>query len=217
MEITIISTLLNAGFRFPMIKTAFILFMVALPLSCSSQPIDYNWVDVTNVNAGDTLSVRSQPDAKSEMLGELRYNQVGIKVTEKAPRGDSSNWIPIQSGSLAGWVNLHYVKPTKLASFAEPLKCLGTEPFWSLDSSNGQTAFSSMGDKASTYAIVNISQSQNQTNAWLFHFTDGANQRRIVLKKTGQCSDNMSDRLYDYELGFELPEGRYLTGCCNSR
>ncbi|WP_347330733.1 SH3 domain-containing protein [Marinimicrobium locisalis] len=196
-------------------KATFIFLVAVISLGCSNESVGYKWVDVTNVDSDDTLSVRSQPDVASEKLGELRYNQAGVKVRDDALKDSKSNWLPVQSGDLVGWVNKHYVRPAKLASFSEPLKCLGTEPFWSLEAKDGEIVFSDMGETELDYATLNISQSQNHTNAWLFRFGDGASQGRMMLKQTEQCNDDMSDRLYDYEVGIELPEGRFLTGCCN--
>lgn len=196
-------------------KSIFIFGIAIVPLACSAENTNSRWVSVINVADDDTLSVRAEPSVESEKLGDLKFNQEGVRVRSNAAETDESNWLPIKSGDLVGWVSKHYVEPAQLAEFDDPLKCLGTEPFWSLDTAGGEVTFSDMGEAEDRYAVLEINGSQNHTNAWLFRLTDGDSEGRLMLTRTEQCTDDMSDRLYEYTIGVELPEGRFLTGCCN--
>lgn len=196
-------------------KSIVIFWIAVVSIGCSEDSVGDKWVNVTNVEADDTLSVRAEPSVESEKLGELAFDQVGVRGRSSSSESDESNWIPVQSGHLIGWVNKHYVEPTEFAEFDDPLKCLGTEPFWSLDAEGGEITFSDMEESESTYAALEINPSQNHTNAWLFRLAGGDKEGRLMLTRTEQCTDDMSDRLYEDAVGFELPEGRFLTGCCN--
>ena len=77
-----------------------------------------NYYKVANINADDTLSVRSEPDWRSKKIAELAYNTgkiAFVKVVENELQYDlcvmngESKWCKINSPAK-GWVNTSYLK-----------------------------------------------------------------------------------------------------------
>lgn len=97
-----------------------------------------------------------------------------------------------------------------LSSMASSFKCVGTEPFWSLE----------ITDKVIRYSDPVSQESYKVTqkkSAWGF----SENAAFVIKTKytsaavtLGDCSDGMSDELYTYTIVFEKNDG-VLAGCCN--
>ncbi|MDJ0871194.1 MAG: hypothetical protein QNJ87_05455 [Gammaproteobacteria bacterium] len=98
--------------------------------------------------------------------------------------------------------------------FREPLKCIGTEPFWSLEV-DSRVRFARLGESPSTLSGSPSTLSSNHTNVW---FLEAQGERGelvpLFLRRTDQCSDDMSDFSYRYEIYLQI-QGKVYSGCCN--
>ncbi|RCU45698.1 hypothetical protein DU002_14660 [Corallincola holothuriorum] len=97
-----------------------------------------------------------------------------------------------------------------------PLKCLGTEPFWSLELKDRTIVLEDMDSVQGQFKLTKAITSSNHTNRWFLTAT-GADSASVsvALSKTNQCSDGMSDFSYEYEVMLLTPEQQLLSGCCN--
>jgi uncharacterized protein YraI len=62
---------------------------------------------VMGVRQGDTLRIRSQPDAESRELGGIPPNACGVVVGSPC-RG---SWCPVTYRGIRGWSNASYLRP----------------------------------------------------------------------------------------------------------
>ena len=102
---------------------------------------------VVNVASGDVLRVRSQPDASAPIIGDLPANATGVILTGVKQNVGQATWWQIiveAADGNAGWVNSRFLAvadPTAIGEIGFGLRCIGTEPFWSLEIANGQASF----------------------------------------------------------------------------
>jgi len=173
--------------------------------------------DVTNVQSGDTLTLRELPDFKSKKLSQIPHNQRFIIATGNQKKIKRNTWIELKYNEVVGWVNGRYLKKTQGASFTENLKCLGTEPYWSVDIKDGILVFRDLGNKASEYLVQEIDGSDNHNNKWYLSAISSKNSSiKIFLSLTNKCSDDMSDDKYKYQITLHEDQDKLtLNGCCN--
>ncbi|WP_411993764.1 hypothetical protein [Agarivorans sp. DSG3-1] len=98
----------------------------------------------------------------------------------------------------------------------ESLECLGAEPFWGL-SVKGETIFySDIDDQTTSFTLGKVIASVNHNNRWVIQGS-GLNGEAvsITLAKTHQCSDDMSDFVYEYDVMFSVGDKYLYSGCCN--
>jgi len=171
--------------------------------------------DIANVSAHDTLSLRTQAGGRSQLIATIPSNARFLNTTGKAEKRGKSTWVEIKYRQHTGWVNKHYLTPSTNEQFT-PLACLGTEPFWSLDVESKKIIVRDIDENETTYALSNVSISNNHTNRWMLQgTTQGTNKLAITLWKTNSCSDGMSDRSYEYEIIYNTPTEGVFSGCCN--
>ena len=65
---------------------------------------------VWGVDPSDVLNVRAEPNAKSEVLGELPPNATGVSL---AGDKDVGSWRKIECGKISGWVNGRFLSREK--------------------------------------------------------------------------------------------------------
>ncbi|MGF1727154.1 hypothetical protein [Photobacterium nomapromontoriensis] len=97
------------------------------------------------------------------------------------------------------------------------LHCLGTEPFWSIDLQENDIRLEDLNMTEQHFKLTQVIMSSNHTNKW-FLTAKSKNQNDLLtisLSKTGQCSDDMSDFNYEYEIIVSTPDALVLSGCCN--
>ena len=188
--------------------------LVLFSIGCESEDNFSAWIDVSKVASDDTLSVRSEPNSSSDKVGSLNFDQKYIQVIGAANVGKST-WLNVQTSTSEGWVNRFYTKEADVKKFDEALKCSGTEPFWSLDIVDGEAVFKDISDEQVRLAASGIVPSKNHNNRWLIQLANSDKTGEVFLASTGACSDDMSDRKYQYELGLTLQNKQFYTGCCN--
>ncbi len=98
--------------------------------------------------------------------------------------------------------------------FQEPLHCIGTEPFWSLKV-DSRVRFARMAEPYTILSGSRATPSSNHTNVWSLEARGAGSERAVLfLRRTDQCSDDMSDFRYRYEV-FVRISGDVYSGCCN--
>jgi uncharacterized membrane protein len=193
-----------------MIRAAALLFCLLLPGLASAQ----SWPalhDVTGVAAGDVLNIRAEPRAAAERVGALAHDARAVEVVQV--RG---GWGLVNSGEGAGWVSMRYLAPRVSGDHAltRHITCFGTEPFWSLDITQGQTLrLSSPGDGDRTFPAGLLQPSANRSDRFVLR---GGQLTAVIAH--GACTDGMSDRQFGLTIDMLPDDGddtRLLSGCCS--
>jgi len=86
--------------------------------------------DVEGVDAADTLNVRTAPDARAEVLGQLPPDATGVLGMEGEQRVGPAVWRKVKCRNLVGWVNARFLIPhvEKAVASPEPAKGPVREP-----------------------------------------------------------------------------------------
>jgi uncharacterized membrane protein len=177
---------------------------------------------VRDVAANDSLNVRSQPGARSEMLMRLPHDARGIRVTGRwMAEGPSVWWEVITTGGQAttGWVNHRYLaaEPGEAQS-TYPLQCAGTEPFWSLRLDDRHAAYSSPETELLTLSASSWIRSRNSPGVFAIQLSsdgDGLSGNGYATIDRTACSDGMSGFEYPFEATVIMPDQTVLDGCCS--
>ena len=182
-----------------------------LALSLAAMPAAAETVEVSGVAADDVLNLRAEPRADAPLTGALSPLAAGIEVVRHA-----EGWVYVKSGKLAGWAAARFLRPT--ISFGEqppsPLRCIGTEPFWSLVIDGDRATYSTPETKPRTDRIGKIQRSSNSTIVWRVLPNDGP-VASATIEARQACSDNMSDRVYPFRVHVETRDVQLLSGCCD--
>ena len=175
--------------------------------------------DVTGVEAGDVLNIRAAPSARAEIIGAFDHDARNIEVVAHDRTG---RWAQVNTAERSGWVALRYLayRTDVWTGDALPrgLRCLGTEPFWSLRPGDGVLTFSTPGgpDRAlALEAVLATGVFRDPRRALVARDGD----RRLTAVMTPKaCSDGMSDRAYGLEVNVVVEadgQAELLSGCCS--
>jgi uncharacterized membrane protein len=108
-------------------------------------------------------------------------------------------------------------------SFAEPLTCVGTEPFWSMKFKPEGIELNMMGQDKTLVLEHSEPTTIAGTTAefaevYKTHAVDKSiphSGHAIVVRKNVDCNDGMSDQIYQHEIYVVPMYGVPLYGCCN--
>ncbi|MDH5179022.1 MAG: hypothetical protein OEZ39_01565 [Gammaproteobacteria bacterium] len=197
-------------------STRIILWLV---LFCFMPPTMAAVFEVVNVAADDALNLRAEANPASALVpATIPHNAKQVLWLGEQKKYQSSTWYKVRHGNSEGWVNARFLRERNNTApmLLEELKCLGTEPFWSLDRKGKVIHLKMFNDAESAYTIKKIKTSHNNTNEWLILTARNSDQVKmdIAVSETGQCSDGMSDDSYRYEVRFRQGDD-YLNGCCH--
>lgn len=172
--------------------------------------------EVTGVALDDVLNIRAAPDPTAAVLGTLAPTAVAVQV---GALNEAGTWGRITSGEGVGWVSMEFLAPEENGSLpqVEGLRCFGTEPFWSYEVRQGETAtWTTPEDPEEVLLAGTFGTASGQR--WPFSSVAGADQLQAVLVTSphAQCSDGMSDQLYGLSAVLVLTGrvNRTLSGCC---
>lgn len=192
---------------------AFLLSLcLATPLAAQDS---FPWLhDVVNVAADDTLNVREGPSSKTPVVGELAYDAAGIEVLR-----EENGWGLVNVDERAGWAYMRYLTPRAEGGLAnaQHLDCFGTEPFWGLDVTSGQTArlTSPENMEGEAFSIGLLGRLYAPAMKYAVQGTGDAHDLSLMVMPA-YCDDGMSDREYalDATVFLSGAESRAYSGCC---
>ncbi|MGM0583926.1 MAG: COG3650 family protein [Pseudomonadota bacterium] len=189
------------------------------PASATQEYILPTLFDVTDVAADDVLNIRARPSARSEIIGALAANARDIEVVG---HDGSGRWAQVNTNERRGWVALRHLayrtdvwEPGELP---ETLRCMGTEPFWSLAFRRNAAILSAPARPDSTMTLEAVLDTGVFRSPRRAIVAGDAERSLTAVITPAICSDGMSDRVYglDATLVIEDAEGpRMLTGCCS--
>ena len=193
------------------------LLLSAAPALATQEYVLPTLFDVTGVTADDVLNIRAQPDAGAEIVGTLAPDATRIEVVA---HDESGRWGRVIAGERSGWVSMRYLAyrtDVWVEGEVPPgLRCLGTEPFWSLDPQGERMVYETPDGKRSFELDAVLSPGAFRSPKRALAGSDGET-RLVATIVPAQCSDGMSDRVYglDATLVFvETGAPRLRTGCC---
>ncbi len=194
-----------------------IMFLALLATTAWSQALPALF-DVTNVAEDDVLNIRQEPTTSSSIIGKLSHTDRNIEVVEFDA---SEEWGRVNTGEMSGWVSLRFLnrRPGQVEDeLPRPLICIGTEPFWSLQIDEGETAeLSRPGETPVGIQMLEPVTASNRTDRYAI-FGQGGDRVYTFIFHRDACSDEMSDRAYGISVDLFLTEDQgvsYVTGCCN--
>ncbi|WP_211299502.1 COG3650 family protein [Pukyongiella litopenaei] len=188
---------------------ALILVLAAPAASAQSYPALH---DITGVSS--FLNIRQGPGTGFAKVGRFLPGDTGIEVTGV---NEAGTWGRVNHQEQAAWVFLAYLArqpddPDRplTASF----RCFGTEPFWALALTQGDTAvLTTPSGPDQTFPVGMLAAASNRTEPWLLDMGAGA----VAVIHRAECSDGMSDRAYG--LAIDLLTGAaprtLMDGCCS--
>jgi uncharacterized membrane protein len=193
--------------------TLLVILFLSQPVAADDLPLPAPALyDVSGVNAGDVLNVRTLPNADSDIIGELPPGAVSVEVVAWSRK---SEWALVNAGDTAGWVSARFLEPSQANSGAwglpEGFRCFGTEPFWMIaPTAEGfeMTTPDTM-DSPDLISVQDFSPPDDVSLGLFFRGTEkGVALTSQVLP--GRCSDGMSERAY----GLHYTDTAGRLGCC---
>ena len=183
--------------------------------------------DVTGVGPGDKLNVRSTASSRGRIVGVIPPDGHEIEIIGVGPRG----WVKISRGKVRGYVARRFLTAANSATLAaetpvaspdpvglpSPLRCFGTEPFWSLTIAPRGSQFETADGETAVFAFTNLTKSSSRPDTWMAAGATAGSKLALYVRKTGTCSDGMSDTTHPYEMSVHLSDGRVLSGCCKAQ
>ena len=173
--------------------------------------------DVSGVASDDRLNIRTGPGVDAAVIGRLDHDAAGVEVTALA---DNRRWGRINTGEGAGWVALRYLARQDERSWRDgewPLRCFGTEPFWSMPLflPSHRIEFHEPGDGGFELVADAGALPTTAFPPTLAVPFSGMREGMVVIRENPACSDGMSDRLYGLEAQvYWRGDTRGLSGCC---
>lgn len=173
--------------------------------------------EVADVAAGEVLNVRAQPGTAAAIIGNLPADTANVHVAGTRVEVGGSVWWQIIGPQGHGWVNARYLTPMDPHAAHEatfPLRCLGTEPFWSLTMDQGQATLE-MPDTTTAWRAGEMTPAQGMRGRYAIRLetNDGVGYL-AAWRNYGFCSDGMSDVGYPFEGIVAGPDGSVRAGCC---
>lgn len=174
--------------------------------------------DVSGIAQTDVLNIRAEPRASATILDRLSADDTGIEITG---RDDTGEWARLNTGERVGWVAFRYLarQPGQPGdSLPRPLRCIGTEPFWSMSLAREARAdVIRPGQDPIGFDNLFTVVAENRTDRYAIF---GESEKRVLTAvfRRASCSDMMSDRSYGMDVDIFLTEQSgvsFVSGCCS--
>ena len=162
---------------------------------------------VTGVAASDVLNIRAAPSAGAPILGTLAPDARGVEVL-----GLEGAWARLGLPEGEGWAASRFLaaEPAQDPRAAPvPLRCVGTEPFWSIAVTEAGSVFETPEE---TRDLRPIGRAEG-FGGFVLAFDDRGETRDLTVMRA-ECSDGMSDRSYGFQALVWNRGEEVLEGCC---
>lgn len=201
-----------------MIRVLFCILALAAPaMAQESFPALY---DVTGVAVDDTLNVRAEASANSDIVATLSPDAAGIEVLRLDPSGNWGN--VVADAETSGWVAIRFLarQPDQVdGRVPAKLACSGTEPFWSMTLSEDGGAYRSPETAFALYRHVGTRNSMNRTDRFTQLYS-GASGIAVATLTKGACFNMMSGMESGWAVDIlrsetTIDKATMLSGCCS--
>lgn len=201
------------GIRAVLTMLALALPIAVLPVVSLAQNFPSAF-QVAGVAKDDTLNIRAEPNAGSEILGQIGPFATAVEVLYLSQDG---KWGRVGLPEGNGWVAMRYLEMTPTLNAHEvprPLSCFGTEPFWSVSLYLRGAEYNSPDTGAVPMDVVAEAVSPQ---GYLLKLHEGPTLERTLIVTRTRCGDGMSDREFGFStlMFLQSPEGNgTFSGCC---
>jgi uncharacterized membrane protein len=167
--------------------------------------------DVVGVAAGDVLNVRQSGDATAPIIGALPPDAKAVEVI-----GIRDGWGQVNTGEAAGYVKMSFLAAQPgpgWDALAAPMRCFGTEPFWSVSLTPGTAEARFSAPEGDRDMAIRRSWPGSGLPQPVAVDTDLG----ILVMSPQACSDGMSDHAYGIAAALfaHAPDQPALHGCCS--
>ena len=175
--------------------------------------------DVTGVGEEDVLNIRAGPSSAAPVIGTLAPDARGIEVVA---RSEAGTWGQVNTGERAGWASMRFLERQPgqdESALPDPVRCFGTEPFWSLDVARSGLRLDGPGIARVETPLAARSAASGIRGRYGFageNVADAVAVHGIVRREA--CTDGMSDRRFGLSLDLLVTSGGVLSqyaGCCS--
>jgi len=190
-----------------------VLLILLLPVPALAQERFPALYDVVGVATDDVLNVRAGPSASEPIIGTLAPDARNIEIVAR-PDG---NWGRVNTGERAGWASMRYLarQPGQgWGMIPAALACFGTEPFWSLDITAGNTGFFATPEVTTPLTVTDRVAGVARPDRFAI-MAEGSEGDVTAIVSYEACNDGMSDRLYGMALDVLMEPGVLYSGCCS--
>ncbi|WP_019956508.1 hypothetical protein [Yoonia vestfoldensis] len=172
--------------------------------------------EVVGVASDDQLNIRAEPNAGSDIIGALAFDRTAVQVIMFSTAGGCAL---VNHQERAGWVAARFLQRSApvdgpLGFSARNLSCFGTEPFWSMQITDGRVALSTpegIAQHPVTAVYGSGSEASPGANTVFFDWSaDGVPVRSHILP--GICGDGMSDLAFGLHY---IDDAFGHRGCCS--
>ncbi|WP_281981191.1 hypothetical protein [Thalassorhabdomicrobium marinisediminis] len=187
---------------------ALLVWLAATTLAAQSLPDRYM---VQGVAKDDTLNIRAEPNARSEIIGEFGPFDLNVEVMR-----EQDGWGYTGAGERSGWVSMRFLTPNPVPphEVPRPMICSGTEPFWSVSFHPRGTEYNAPGEERRRLTILH---ERTARTGYLVEAEEGPALTRTMIINARPCNDGMSDREFAMAITMftDAPDGSEVwTGCC---
>ncbi len=173
---------------------------------------------VSDMGAGGTLKVRSEPVAGGEVIGEYGAGAGPIEILKI-----ENGWGNVIANEGNGWVNMAHLQQISVPMIGQSklprgLVCGGTEPFWNIGFSEDKAVYSRMGEGEQILFITRAAGFEGRPGPDGFIQASGASEMVFSIVSARQCSDGMSERTYGWWISLlrVSADGTVgVDGCCS--
>ena len=197
---------------FQVLLTLLLTIALALPVRAEQAlPVSTNLparFSVTGVAADDVLNIRAAPDPAAPILAELPPEATGVEVIALS---DDGAWALLPRPEGRGWASTRFLAlDDDPAAIPFPLRCLGTEPFWSVELREDGATWEAPDEPARPLRPLGHAQTPD---AVVLAYDDGGRTRDVTVMRR-ECSDGMSDRPYGFAALIWNRGEEVQSGCC---
>ncbi|RVT83392.1 peptide-binding protein [Rhodobacteraceae bacterium CCMM004] len=195
-------------------------FLVCLAGAAAAQDLKRPALyDVAGVAANDVLNLRAGPSSAEAIVGALPPDARDVEVVAV---NDTSKWGLVALPEGGGWASLRYLERQGGQPEGElplPLRCSGTEPFWSLTVlPRGRAIWSGLDLPTEELRLVWTAPPVGRiaVRHGVRLVSDGAEIAGVVTRE--RCSDGMSDRPFGLSILATLTrrgDTALYEGCCS--
>ena len=79
-----------------------------VPGRAGAEPESYR---ISGLSLGESLSIRAEPDAAAEQVGEIRTRALVFGCTADTP--SRATWCRVKAGRVVGWARRRYLAPER--------------------------------------------------------------------------------------------------------
>lgn len=214
------ASLVRSSIKLPFRRLAIIGMLLPLPACAAHADKDALPEPAQRYRVLDSeaaLVVRRHPDPSAERSGTLDVGANDIVVAGTRLEAHDRVWWQVIHEQELGWVEAGYLAPMDADVPLQktfPLRCVGTEPFWSLHVEDDESVFETP-ESSQRWTAGPVNLAVGMIGRYAVRLEDGENVGHLAAWRNPHfCSDSMSNIGYPFEGIVVVPDGTAYSGCC---